>query len=190
MLDIKRTIRNTTIILMFCILILTFFEVAPIIEDKMVDRYFIVTFDLGVGESYEVMVTENNPVLKPETPEKAGYKFVGWYLKDKEYNFNTYVTKNIRINAIWEKLEEDNPGNIGNTSDPVSNSNKIKVKFDVMGGSLIPDQEIVKGGTANIPVVPTREGYTFVEWQVNGQKFDFGTLLNEDTTIVAIWREN
>lgn len=184
MLDIKKTIRNTTIILIFCVLTLTFFEVAPIIEDKFSDRYFIVTFDLGIGESYEVMVNENNPVIKPETPKKPGYKFMGWYYKSTEYDFSAYVTKNIRIDAIWEKEEE-----IVDTK-PIVNSNKIKVKFDVMGGSLIPDQEINKGGTANIPINPSREGYTFVEWQVNGQKFDFGTLLNEDTTIVALWREN
>ena len=29
-----------------------------------------------------------------------------------------------------------------------------------------------------------------IEIEVNGKTFDFGTLLNEDTTIVAIWREN
>ena len=186
MLDIKKTIRNTTIILIFCILILAFFEIGPIIEDKLTDRYFIVTFDLGVGESYDVMVTENNPVIKPEDPIKEGYKFKGWYYKNREYNFTTHVTKSIRINAIWEKIEEEP----GEEEKPVVNSNKIKVTFDVMGGSLIPDQEITKGGTANIPINPTREGYTFVEWQVNGTKFDFGTLLNEDTTIVAVWKEN
>lgn len=186
MLDIKKTIRNTTIILLFCILILAFFEIAPIVEDKLTDRYFIVTFDIGVGESYDVMVIENNPVIKPETPTKAGYKFVGWYYKNREYNFTTYVTKSIRINAVWEKIEETPD----DEEKPVINSNKIKVTFDVVGGSLIPDQEIVKGGTANIPINPTREGYTFVEWQVNGKTFDFGTLLNEDTTIVAVWKEN
>lgn len=188
MLNIKKTIRNTTIILIFCIFVIAFFEIAPIIEDKFSDRYFIVTFDLGVGDSYEVMVTENNPVIKPETPKKDGYKFVGWYYKNKEYNFSTYVTKSIRINAVWEKIEEETTPDVPEA--PVVNNNRIKVKFDVMGGSLIPDQDIVKGGTASIPQTPTREGYTFVEWQVNGKTFDFGTLLYEDITIVAIWKEN
>lgn len=187
MLDIKKTIRNTTIILIFCLFIMAFFEIAPIIEDKFSDRYFVVTFDLGVGDSYEVVVTENNTVVKPETPKKDGYKFVGWYYKNREYDFSTYINKSIRINAVWEKIEETTTDT---TETPPINNNRIKVNFDVMGGSLIPDQDIAKGGTASIPQTPTREGYTFVEWQVNGKTYDFGTLLYEDVTIVAMWKEN
>lgn len=181
MLDIKKTIRNTTLVFIICILLLVFFEVAPIIEDKFYDRYFIVTFDLGIGDSFEVMVSENHAVVKPETPQKEGYKFIGWYYKDSEYDFTTYVNKNIRVYAYWEKKDDDNS---------TTSSNKIKVIFDVVGGTLIADQEIVKGGTASIPLNPSREGYTFVDWQVNGKKFDFGTNLYEDTTIVAVWKEN
>ena len=148
---------------------------------KFYDRVFVVTFDLGVGESYEVLVVENSVVIKPEEPKKAGYKFVGWYHQDHEYDFTTYVTKNMRIDAIWEK-ELD--------SEIIEEEGKIRVVFDVNGGTFIVDQVIVKGGTASKPLNPTIEGYTFLGWELDGKSFDFATLLYENTTIVATWKEN
>ena len=176
MIDTKKTIRNTTFIFIICILIIALFSLAPFIEGKISHRVFTVTIDDGVVDPYVIMVGEDSAVIKPEEPVRDGYKFVGWYLKDKEYDFSVYVTKDMTIKAIWEKEEEV--------------KTHVIVTFDVVGGSLINSQRILIGGTASIPVNPTREGYTFIEWQVNGTKFDFGTILNEDTTIVALWREN
>ena len=182
MLDIKKTIRNTTFILLICILVITFFEVAPIIERQFVTRYFIVTFDTGTGNDFELLVDEDKPVIKPEQPVREGYTFVGWYYKNDEYNFNTHIRKDITLKAKWEKIKEPEPEE--------KEKNKFIVKFDVSGGSLIADQEVIKGGTATIPNPPTREGYTFVEWQLDGNTYDFGTIIQDDITIIAIWKEN
>ena len=51
---------------------------------------------------------------------------------------------------------------------------EYKVTFDAMGGSSVKAQYITKGETAQKPAEnPTREGYTFVEWQLNGNAYDF-----------------
>ena len=187
MIDIKKTIRHTTFIFISCIFIIVLFIMAPFIEDMTYDRVFVVTFDNGVSDNIEVLVQEGTTVLKPEEPKKDGYKFTGWYYKNEEYDFSTYVTKDIILKAIWEKEEKTTNEEV---LDNVVENNYIVVEFDVKGGSLIDSQRIKKGETASIPNNPTKESYTFVEWQVNGKSYDFGTLLEEDTTIVAIWKEN
>ena len=56
-------------------------------------------------------------------------------------------------------------------------SESTLVKFDYHTLYAIWDN-----ATLNELPTPTREGYTFVEWQVNGKTFDFGTTLSEDIT--------
>ena len=189
-LDTKRTLRNTTIILIICIVIVAAFSVGPFIEKKLSTSYYIVTFDTGVGEDLMVSVFENATVVKPEEPKREGYNFVGWYHGDFKYDFDTPVRKSITLKAIWEKEKKIDPPVV---EQPVIENpvvTHITVTFDVMGGSLIDNQTIKVGGTASIPNNPTREGYTFVEWQLDGKSFDFGTTLDKNITLVAIWKEN
>ncbi len=62
-----------------------------------------VTFDSqggsGVPPEY---VIQGKTVAKPADPTKKGYTFIGWYLKDAEYNFSSLVTSNITLEAKWE----------------------------------------------------------------------------------------
>jgi len=51
---------------------------------------------------------------------------------------------------------------------------------------------VKRGETVEIPVNPTRDGYTFEGWYTaenNGEKFDFDTIITEDITLYAKWRE-
>lgn len=189
MLDTKKTLRNATIIFIICIVIVAAFSLGPFIEKKFSTSYYIVTFDIGTDDDLEVTVLENALVLKPEEPTRDGYKFVGWYYGNFEYDFDTPVKKSFTLKAIWEKEKEKTP-----VEEPVIEEKpvvtNVTVSFDVNGGSLIDNQVIKVGGTASIPNNPTREGYTFVEWQLDGKTFDFGTLLNKDITLVAVWKEN
>lgn len=185
MIDTKKTIRTTTIVFILCILVVTLFALAPVIENRYSSRAFTVTIDTGVGDIYKVIVQEDTPVIKPEEPKKDGYKFVGWYYKGKEYDFTVHIVKDITLKAVWEEEKE-----VVEEPEEEKEKTHVNVTFDVVGGSLIDDQKVKIGGTASIPNNPTREGYTFVEWQVNGKTFDFGTTLSEDITIVAVWREN
>lgn len=191
MLDTKKTLRNTTFIFVICIVIVAAFSVGPYIENKFSTSYYIVTFDTGVSEDLTVSVYENATVLKPEEPKRSGYSFVGWYYGDFKYDFDMPVRKSFTLKAIWEKEKEVETPEV---TEPVIEESTVKtdvvVTFDVKGGSLVNSQTIKIGGTANIPVNPTREGYTFVEWQLDGKTFDFGTLLDKDITLIAVWREN
>ncbi len=183
MLDTKKILRNTTILFILCILVVSLFALAPVIENIYSGKVYNVTFDIGDGIINKIVVNESSPVMKPEDPVRDGYKFKGWYYKGLEYDFSLFINKDITLKAIWEK--EDTP-----VVEEPENKTHVNVVFDVVGGSLIDSQKVLIGGTASIPKNPVREGYTFVEWQVNGQRFDFGTLLSEDITIVAVWKEN
>jgi len=67
------------------------------------------------------------------------------------------------------------------------------VSFNTDGGSLIPDQEILKGKLVKIPQSPNKEDHLFDGWFRNSSKtepFDFNTKIIQDTTIYARWVYN
>ncbi len=49
----------------------------------------------------DIEVKENETVKRPKDPSKNGYYFEGWYYKNKLFNFNTKITKNITLKAYW-----------------------------------------------------------------------------------------
>lgn len=75
-------------------------------------KEFTVTFDSDGGtEIASVTVKEGERVEKPATPVKASidkqYKFAGWFIGDKEWNFNTDVVEgDLTLKAKWELGEE------------------------------------------------------------------------------------
>lgn len=64
------------------------------------------------------------------------------------------------------------------------------VSFDSNGGSHVNSQTVVVGETAETPDTPTREGYTFDGWYLNGESYDFDSTVMENITLTAHWREN
>ena len=67
---------------------------------------FAVRFDTGDGTKPEpTLVPWNDKVLRPTSdPEKSGHAFVGWYLGDEKYNFDTPITAPLTLTAEWEKV--------------------------------------------------------------------------------------
>ena len=122
------------------------------------------------GSTYKtVSVSENTKVSKPTTPTKKGYKFVEWQLDGKAFDFNTKITAEITLTAVFEE------------------SKTVTVTFDSDGGSSVKSQEIETGSKASVPSTPTKNGYKFVEWQLNNKKYDFNTAVNNDIKLKATW---
>jgi uncharacterized repeat protein (TIGR02543 family) len=67
---------------------------------------------------------------------------------------------------------------------------KCVVTFDSDGGSKVASQLISPGETPTKPTNPTKEGFTFVNWYLDGASFNFnyGKIYN-DTTLTAVWIE-
>lgn len=65
------------------------------------------------------------------------------------------------------------------------------VTFDSNGGSAVESQKIEEGGYATEPTAPLREGFTFLGWYHDNDKWDFSHyVVNENTTLKAKWQEN
>ena len=137
---------------------------------------YVVTFNSKGGTVVaEQVVEEGSTATKPLDPEKEGYIFIEWLLDGRSYNFNSIIDKDITLIASWK---EDKP-----------HKELITIKFNTDGGTTIANSVVEKGSKLTSPENPTKDGYTFVEWQLNGTKFDFETELTEDTELVAKWKK-
>ena len=139
---------------------------------------YTVKFDSNGGSSVASQtVKEGNTVSKPANPTRSGYKFVSWQLNGKDYNFSSKVTKNITLTAKWEKVEQP------------SEVTKYTVKFDSNGGSSVASQTVKEGNTVSKPTNPTRSGYKFVSWQLDGKDYNFSSKVTKNITLVAKWEK-
>lgn len=64
------------------------------------------------------------------------------------------------------------------------------VTFDTQGGNLISSVEVKKNDVVARPNNPTKEGYTFLEWRLDDEIYDFNQKVIKDITIVATWKKD
>ncbi|MBQ9412961.1 MAG: S-layer homology domain-containing protein [Oscillospiraceae bacterium] len=61
------------------------------------------------------------------------------------------------------------------------------VMFDTQGGTEVPFQEVEEGKTATRPADPTRAGYRFNGWLLDGKPYDFSAPVTETIVLIASW---
>lgn len=127
-------------------------------------------------------------------------------------NDNSYDIKNITLTTNWNykkdelktkitnKVKEDTKidvtlnYNYQKTIDEASiiknSTESYKVSFDSDGGSAVNEETVTENTTVTKPTDPTKEGYTFVEWQLDGTTYGFNTKVNKNITLKAIWKKN
>ena len=101
------------------------------------------------------------------------------YLKDNskyEFSYDLYV--NFEEHIDEDEIVKDEEVN-----------NKFLVSFNSDGGSKVESEIINKGEKATMPNNPVKEGYDFVEWQLDGKTFDFNTQITKDITLEALWMQ-
>ena len=96
---VVKSIGVLIIIALICILLTYKCE-----HDAVVDVYTITFNSNGGTEFSSQQVEEKNKVTKPVDPTKDGYNFIGWYVGDEPYNFDSEVTKDLEIVAKWEEI--------------------------------------------------------------------------------------
>lgn len=116
-----------------------------------------------------VSIKENTTVSKITPPAKKGYKFVEWQLEGKPFDFKDKINEETTLTARYEEVTS------------------YTVTFNTDGGSSVPSQTVTDKVTK--PASPSKSGYKFVEWQLNGKTFDFNTTITEDIQLKAIWQE-
>lgn len=131
-----------------------------------------VNFDSDGGTNVaQQTVFSGYPAIEPKNPIKEGYNFIEWQLNDEPYSFATKVAKDITLKAIWEKAE-------------------YVVSFISNDDNTVPSQMVDYNGLVNEPSTPDRVGYTFIEWQLNGQKYDFTNPVQSNLLLVAKYQLN
>lgn len=133
---------------------------------------FTVTFydDNGTTKLGEQTVAYNGKAVEPKDPTKTGCTFVEWQSDGVKYEFTTAVTSNVELVAKW-------------------NVNMYTVTFVTNCDTSIESASVAYGGKVEAPADPTKEGYTFDGWYLNGAEYDFDTEITSDITLVAQWTE-
>ena len=121
----------------------------------------IATVDAAYGESFAI----------PETPEVAGYSFLGWYADGaltEPFDFTAAATASVSVYGRFDLIVVD----------------RYTVRFVDYNGNEISRQTVVAGNSAIAPGNPSRTGYTFVGWD---RAF---ASVTEDVTVTATYAIN
>ena len=139
---------------------------------------YTITFDSNEGSAVSAITQDfGTSVSEPLDPTRDGYLFQGWFTDDNtflnEYVFGTMPSQNITVYAKWEEQ-------VGTYYTVTFNSN---------GGSAVSSQQVLSGDYADEPAAPTRNGYTFVNWQDESNVvWDFANdSIIEAMTLYATW---
>jgi len=126
----------------------------------------------GGGEDIEDYVMYGWPINFLYTPTRAGYSFIGWY----------------RDAALTTPLEENaTMPDVAITLYAKWKANQYTITFDSNGGSAVAAITQDYGTKVEAPAEPTKEGYSFVGWKLNGVDYTFTTMPAENITLVAEW---
>lgn len=66
----------------------------------------------------------------------------------------------------------------------------LTVAFDSDGGTPVDSQNVLSGDKADKPNDPTKDGYTFNGWTLDGREYDFDAPVIDNITLVAKWIAN
>jgi len=130
-------------------------------------KIFSITFDSDGGSKVETITQGyGSAISAPKAPTKEGYTFAGW---DKEIP-ETMPAGDLEIKALWT-------------------INKHTVTFETNGGTKIETITLEYGSVIAAPKAPTKAGYIFDNWYVDGEVFDLeGHRLVGDITVEARYK--
>ncbi len=74
-------------------------------------KEYAITFDSNGGSNVQsVTVIKDDTLEKPKDPTREGYEFQGWYLDGKLFDFSEKITKDMVLEARWEKAIKEVTG--------------------------------------------------------------------------------
>ena len=136
---------------------------------------YTVTFDLnytGAPAAVVKKVEAGETVDKQPDPVRDLYKFLGWFLDDEEFDFDSPIDDDITLIAEWEKI-------------------KYTVTFVYGNGTADKKVTVEAGEKVGREPDPTRNGYKFVDWFLGTgtTKYDFSKPVTGNITITAGWEK-
>ena len=142
-----------------------------------VTKYTIILDVNGGNALAETTITaEAGAAITLPVPTKDGYNFLGWYNGEAKFEATTMPEFNLTLVAKWEEVVV-----------PVT---KYTITLDVNGGNALAETTITaEAGAAITLPTPTKEGYTFAGWLLEGALFNETTMPEANLTLVAKWEE-
>lgn len=119
---------------------------------------------------------ESGDVFKipgPGSLVKDGFTFAGWSYNGTVYQQGASFrmpSKSIHFVAVWEKIPEYTVLYL------VDDDQYTSVKVE--SGKLVEE-----------PTAPTKDGYKFTHWSLNGVEYDFTSAVTSDLELVAEWEK-
>ena len=150
---------------------------SPVFQDVTLiaiweETKFIVTFDSNGGSKIaSINIGGDSKISKPQNPTRAGYNFIEWQLDGESYNFNKVITRDITLKAYWIKAKT------------------FTVTFDSTSGTQIAPKIVYEGSKITAPTNPTKTGSVFMEWQLDGVKYNFNNTITKNITLKAKWTD-
>ena len=124
---------------------------------------YTITFDTAGGSEIAPITQDyGTNIAAPADPTRDGYTFIGW---DRDIP-EIMPAENMTVTAQWE-------------------INRYTITFDTAGGSEIAPITQGYGTAITAPADPTREGYTFIGWDMEIPT----TMPAENMTLKARWRD-
>lgn len=165
-------------------------------NDPIVTKYELVNDDAkDIYKDIDLIGTNNNLydviTLISKTAEENNIEFENVEIYSNWDNLNNYIDNSNKDNYKWSYIvnvrDKENLEDISSSLE----QNKVlyNVEFETDGGNEINTQTIEKGNLVKQPTTPTKKGYKFIEWQLNGKKFDFKQEINSDIKLTAKWEK-
>lgn len=128
-----------------------------------VSHKLAVTFMPKNGKSDFVNLVYEGETVKEPVVTRDGYKFLGWYLGEEKFDFNTPITKDITLVAKWE--EDKQVVNV-----VIYRNGDFDTSYDTVSLGKMAKGTIIDLTKLNIDdyYTGTSEGYEFHGWYDDG----------------------
>ena len=166
-----------------------------ICEDPSVTHYELVNEDAKniykdvnlIGSSDDLFKVLN---LICQTATENGIVFDQMDVYTDWDKIETYIQEKKEISdTIKYNIEITNKDDINKKTEEDEKLITYRVTFDTDGGNPIESQVVKKDEKVLKPSTPVKDGYNFIEWQLDNQFFDFDTIIIQDITLQAKWEK-
>ncbi|MBR2547296.1 MAG: InlB B-repeat-containing protein [Eubacterium sp.] len=143
-------------------------------------------YEGGTEASASVKVKMGDPLTLPPAPNSPDptKRFAGW----KDSNNGLHSAKETLDYNTWKEFVVSKKMTFTATFETIPT---YSVSFDSDGGSHVDTQTVQQDGKATKPdPAPTKLGYTFDKWTLDGVEFDFDTPIGNAITLKAVWKVN
>lgn len=163
----------------------------------------------GLQDIYTITYSDNSTTTFTVTNGKDGIQGIkgndghtpeitigangNWFIDGEDSNFKARGIQGLSAYELYIKNHPEYNKTEQEWLDDLTSGrlSKVRLSFDTDGGSTISDKIIDFGTYAKEIITPTKEGFDFVTWTLNGSEIDINTFVFfADSELKAVWKES